>query len=339
MNPQDDRISEEMEPQNEALIASLRQSYHPSPPLTETEQQRSLANVRQRLLHAFSSSKTIRPRHHPRFIHTLNAIAAILVVGLIIGASLFLFARHPQSTTVSGPPLGPAGMPDTIQTEANGLSAMMSITSGPYFLSELLAADISITNHTHTAYSIQGVPGSPCDSALNVTLSGGTAPHYAVPVYGFMNCPDFTTQFKPGQTIHVRQYLPLTDSGRILLALRATFLHTVMQNGEQVITNGTSPLDGHWPTLQINVHPHIPANRTISLQLEDSHVIIHAPTSIRTHLLYYYTVDCTGTGTGNFAWEPIKTTTLNEPGCPGPNVQWQYAVSAPGFAIVSGKYP
>lgn len=65
----------------------------------------------------------------------------------------------------------------------------------------------------------------------------------------------------------------------------------------------------------------------------------HAPARILTHLLYFYTVACTGTGSGNFAWEPLRTTTINEPGCPGPNVQWIFAVSAAGYAIASGKYP
>jgi hypothetical protein len=339
MNPLDDRIPEELQPQNQDLITFLRRSYHSNDALTADEQARSLSTVRERLLHTLPSPKPAKPRRHPRFMHTLNVIAAVLVVCFIIGAALFLFARRPQSTTVSGPPLGPVGTPVTVQTEANGVSATMSITSGPYFLSELVAADISIVNNTNKTLTLEGSPGSPCGSALNIDLSGGTAPHYAVPVYGFMSCPVFFTKFKPEQTIHVRQYFPLTASGHIVLTLGATFLHTIMQNGQQVTTNGPDPLNGHWPAFHITVHPQIPSDRTILLQLDGSRVIVHASPYASSHLLYDYTVGCTGTGSGNFQFQPTKSTTINEPGCPGPNVQWQYAVSAPGYAIASGQYP
>jgi hypothetical protein len=63
------------------------------------------------------------------------------------------------------------------------------------------------------------------------------------------------------------------------------------------------------------------------------------------HLYYIYNVTCYafqgGTvGTGNFAWEPIYSTSLQEPNCGDEGNQviaWSYAVSAPGYAIASGQ--
>jgi hypothetical protein len=38
-------------------------------------------------------------------------------------------------------------------------------------------------------------------------------------------------------------------------------------------------------------------------------------------------------------WTPLASTVLVEPTCPGVHPQWAYLVSAPGYAIVSGRQP
>jgi hypothetical protein len=73
-------------------------------------------------------------------------------------------------------------------------------------------------------------------------------------------------------------------------------------------------------------------------------VQINASLAARAHLAYIYTVTCNavygGTvGTGNFVWEPLATTIVQEPTCGDVGrqvIQWSYAVSAPTYAIASG---
>lgn len=296
-----------------------------------------------------------------RILRFINTFAAVLVIGAIIGASLLLFRHQPQSTSgnpaqpvsTPGVPVGSPIAPHLVSVtgvySAGGLEARLTIMAGPYFLSELLVADITLTNHSHTTYQLQGVPkSSPCDQALwvNYTLTGANTAHYSFPAYGnSMSCPFTMSLFKPGQAIAIRQYIALTDSGNILLSEEARFLVTkTTPNQGKSITDGPSPLDGKWPSLHITVASRVPSNRIITLHRLGSKVFVNAPVAARSHLLYQYAVNCQdfhdpgGTASGNYNWTPV-TTTIGEPGCPGKNEQWTYAVSAPGYAIVSGRYP
>jgi hypothetical protein len=225
----------------------------------------------------------------------------------------------------------------------------MHITPGPYFLSELFVADLSLTNHTQTTFTLAGPSGAgPCGAALFLAMTGGVAPNYTLPVSAEHSCPFKLTQLKPEETLTFHHFIPLSSSGDITLKPDAQFLHTqVDPNGGQSITAGKSPLDGHWPSIKIHVASRVPIDRKISLQQEGTQVQINAPAAARTHLYYIYNVTCDafqgGTvGTGNYAWEPIATTILHEPDCRdygNQNIHWYYAVSAPGYAIVSGQHP
>lgn len=364
MKPLDDMLPEEREPQHAELIALLL-SHQPTP-LTDNEQAEAVARVRTQLLNAQTAWEetlhedaesagvdvaaqtplpfTAKPRRSRRIVRFINALVAVLVVGAIIGASVLLFTHRSPASPAATP--SPIGSPVTVRSQADGLEASMSLTPGPYFLGELLAVDISLTNHTHTTYALQGVGVSACDPALHLTQAGGTAPHIAPPPIGIMSCPMMISQLKPGQTIAVHQYIPLNDSGHITLTLGARFLTTKQApQGYPVTRPGPSPLDGHWPSLQINVHPQVPSDRTISFQLEGTHVIVTAPAGAQSHLLYTYMVDCQdfhdagGTETGNYAWERISSNKVGLPGCPGKNLHWQFAFAAVGYAYVSGHYP
>jgi hypothetical protein len=71
-------------------------------------------------------------------------------------------------------------------------------------------------------------------------------------------------------------------------------------------------------------------------------VTIEAPQAARNCLYYMYVVWCGGQGPGgteqpSLAWQPISSTTLNDPGCPlGTDESWSYSVGAPGYAIALG---
>jgi hypothetical protein len=365
MKPFDDMIPEEIEPQHKELLSLLHHVYRRPAPVTAAEQEQIIGGVREHLLHSSSSaapedlpvqpsagitsqSQALSPataRRRGRVFHLINMLAAVLVVGVIIGASLLLFTHRPQPGRLS-PPAGPTSTPVTVHTGAGGLEASMSLTPGPYFLSELLVTDISLTNHTHTTFMLEGPPvANACGSALYITVTGGGAPHYTVPVEGIPSCPAMQTRLEPDHTLTIHQYLPLTNSGQVTLTAGARFLITKLGPQGEETTIGSSPLDGHWPSIQINVTSQVPPDRMLSLQQQGSQVLINAPSAARRHLLYMYIVTCEdfqgpgSTATGNFFWESISTNILHEPGCPGKNVHWTYAVSAPGYAIAAGNYP
>jgi hypothetical protein len=364
MKPFDDMLPEEQEEQHRELIALLHQAYHQSLAITASAREQAIQRVGERLAmmkdNDTLSAETLpgqlnmeqavlrepatfggRPRRRKRAMHLINTLAAILVVGLLIGGSIALFTSRSPSTTA-----GPVGTPATVDVEVGGLEMSLHVTPGPYFLSELVVADMSLTNHTHTTFMPQGLTyTNPCSPALRLFQTGGESPHYTIPLHGeivFFGCPFIPaggTPFKPGQTITIQQYEPLTSSGHVILTAKAKFLKT--EGGK--ITQAPSPLDGHWPSLQIQVASHIPSDRLFSLHLKGSQVLVDAPPAL--HLVYRFIETCAGMSidVGSISWDPISTRVLNVPGnlvgCPAKNVHWQYAVGAAGYAIVAGKYP
>ena len=343
----DDMIPEEREEQHKQLIALLRRGLHEPVALTSPEQSQIIDRVRERLMQGddFSSHpvampvqqagqigatsvvrKSARGGHLPRFV---NGLAAVLVVGILVGAALLLFrpALHqnaaPSPTDSAGP---------TARTQVNGLQATIHlVTPGPYFLSELVSVDVSLTNHTHASFGLEGSsrPDIACfSSALNVQITAGSVPFYTLPTLA-IGClqPLFLTTLAPGQTLAMHYYLPVTKSGEV----------TIMMGG-MTSSHQTIPLDGHWPSLRIHVNPQVPANRVILLHQQGAQVIIQAPPAARAHLLYRQTITCDQyAGGGSIDWSPLSTTTLSQPVCPTAHKHWQYIVSAPGYSIVSGS--
>jgi hypothetical protein len=280
-----------------------------------------------------------RKSPHRVFSLWLNTVGAMLIVAGFIGVTLALASHHAAS------PAGPVGAPVTRMAQASGLDFEMQVTPGPYFLGELLKADLSLTNDSGTTYTLQGPSvAGPCGAAVYVYISDARSPQYQLPVDDMHSCPLMMSQLTPGQTITLHEFLPLSNSGTVTLQSGANFLKTIAgPDGSKSMTNGPSPLDGRWPSLTIAAAATPPLDREITLQREGTQVQIDAPTAL-AQLFYIYTVTCNafqgGTvGTGNYAWQPISTTTLHEPNCGDYGnqvIQWSYAVSAPGYAIASG---
>lgn len=276
-------------------------------------------------------------------VKLLGAVLSIAIVAILLSAC----TPGASSTTVAGngPPLTPHGPTATI--EINGVTMSMRVTpGGPYFLSELIAVDVSLTNHTQKAFALDGPDqAGPCGSALWVELDGGSAPLYMLPNATTHGCPWLGgTTVKPGQTLTIHQLLPLTASGDAMLKAGTSFLTTIIQQGERVTTDIPGPLGGHGSVIHLNIDSHIPAYRSLSLQKNGSQVFVTAPPAIRSHLLYLFNITCKGAGdsgttwTGNFIWEPLPYKPINRPGCPGTSPQWEISVSAIGYAIASGSY-
>jgi hypothetical protein len=274
----------------------------------------------------------------------LNLVAAILVFLVITGAAFLLFSHRVDNLyggIPTGGPDGPIKTPVTVQSQAGGLEASLRITSGPYFLSELLGVDVTLTNHSNKSFLLQGFATdiNYCNGVFSVTAASGGEPHYSFPVdIGFMSCPFAQTELDAGKTLIVQGYVPLTKSGQVTITPEARFLTVTKDRyGNEVTTTGSSSLNGHWPVIHINVNAKIPVDRTLSLQQQGSQITIDAPASIQSHLVYFYSVGCVGELGTNGKWTPVATHTLQEPGCSGANKHWSFAVSAPGYAIVSGE--
>jgi hypothetical protein len=341
-----DMIPEEREERHKKLIAFLRRGLREPVSLSSLEQSQIIARVRERLTQEDDLSSrpeempvqqpgqarsgpivgiSARRGHLPRFV---NGLVAVLVVGLLVGASLLLF-RSSLHQNAASPPTGTKG--PTARAQVNGLQAAIHlVTPGPYFLSELVSVDVSLANHTHMPFVLDGSnkPDISCfSSALSVQISGGSAPSYTLPRLA-VAClqPLFFTTLVPGQTLTIHYYLPVTKSGEV----------TIMMGGMKD-SHQANPLDGHWPFLRIHVEPRVPSNRALSLHDQGAQVIIQAPPAARTHLLYRETITCDQYMGGGLAdWSPLSTTVLFQPACPAAHKHWVYIVSAPGYSIVAG---
>jgi hypothetical protein len=241
----------------------------------------------------------------------------------------------------------------------------MQITSGPYFLSEMLAVNLSLTNHTNNIFLLQGTSPEPgtsnysCRPPLKVTMLGGESPHdpnLQTALAATISCydPHGTVQLQPGQTITNYQYVALTSSGFVTLSAQATFQKAGLQDGVIQMVPTTSPLDGHWPSIQITVQAGVPSDRAISLHQESTQVFVDAPPAARSQLLYMSVYDCDlGRGSsqhgGTDHWIRLSTQTITiKPDCghpvdfgtpyPAKLLQWTYVVGAPGYAMISERY-
>ncbi|MDQ2885539.1 MAG: hypothetical protein M3Y39_05580 [Chloroflexota bacterium] len=284
-------------------------------------------------------------RRFSRVGHKLNMIAAVLVIGVIAGVSFFLFSFHQTSNLggniPTGAPLGSIKAPVMVRSEVGGLEASLQVTSGPYFLSELLAATVTLTNHSNKSVLLQGsdAPLNSCTGAFSLTTSGGSEPHYNFPLNEVsISCPFSQTKVDPGKTLTTHGYVPLTRSGQVTLLSGAKFLAlTKDRYGSEGTAPGHSQLDSHWPAIHINVAAKIPTDRTVSLRQQGSQLTIDAPVTARSRLIYSSTVTCTAGGTVNTSigveWHPVTAMKISEPECLGSKKQWIYAVSALGYAI------
>ncbi|HKV84676.1 MAG TPA: hypothetical protein VJN88_08975, partial [Ktedonobacterales bacterium] len=286
-----------------------------------------------------------RPSPRGRWRRWLSGAASLLVIAGIVGAALALLRTHASPAATSNNAV--VGTPVVREAKAGGLDFVLRVTPGPYFLGELLVADLSLANDSHTTYTLGGPKiAGPCGAAVSAYLTGDNGPQRPLGVAVEHSCPFITSTLGPGQKMTLHEFLNVSTSGDVTLETGANFLQTVTgPGGSQATTSGSSPLDGLWPTIAMQVAAATPANRQITLRREGAQVRISAPAAALTHLYYIYTVDCVGfqggtVGTGNFAWEPISTTTVHEPNCGDYGdqvIQWAYAVSAPGYAIASGQ--
>jgi hypothetical protein len=368
MKPFDDSIPEEREPSYTPLVSMLQQAAPRPVQLTAEEQAQLLERVEQRLQSSdpaivasdeqparqTGATSSIPPkgsaarpfifRRGHRIMQFASMLAAVLLVAVITGASLLLF-QHRQTQTLASIPRTiqpPPGMV-SVSSSAGGFEMTLSLTKGPYFLSELLVTQISLTNHTDkTAYVDVPFVGSSCGYVTGIQVTGEDNPQFVINISTDHSCPFSVndTAIKPGQTLTAVKYLPLTNSGHLTLTAETDFYSSDAQSRGLFPKQISSPLDGHWPTISINVTSKVPANRMISYHRVGPRVFIDAPQPVQ----YLYGVSCSdynndggGTGSGNFGWQALTKNVVGEPGCPGKDVHWTFAFGLPGYAIVQGS--
>lgn len=346
---ENDLIPEEREEANQPLIALLRHGLRERESISSAEQAQIIARAQERLARAgaFASrsgadaavqrpvqtgSRPIpraptRRRGPARFARD---VAAVLLVGLLVGATLLIFhAAAPRNT---GQPSTATPGP-TAQAQVNGLRATLHVlTPGPYFLGELVATDVTLTNQTGSPVTLDGSSklDSVCSSsALSVQITSGAEPSFALPrlEIGCLSIR-YMTHLDPGRTLAMRYYLPVTKSGTVTIAM-----------GGMSGPGQANPLDGHWPSVSIQVAPQAPADRILTLRHEGAQVTVQGPAAALAHLLYMESMACDSYGAGGpLIWTPLPTSTLAQPACPAPHKHWIYIISAPGYAISWGTH-
>ncbi len=409
MIPFDDRLPEEQDPQYEELI-TLLQHVNLNPLLVDsTESAQILSRARARLfptdpeVSKYEDMPTLKmrglgsfpikpkvgvdkPRRGRRLIRLVSALASVLVVAMLIGTSLLIsgpWSPFHQDRSGTAPPIGPVGAPVVVSTQAHGLEMTMKITPGPYFLSELLEVDISLTNHTQTTFQGdichlipklimidgEGLRDTSLERALTAinqdfgvkkfphgtSLASAFATIYAhnyLPPCNLID-PTFLRQLQPSKSIATTGYVVLTKSGHVTLAARAAFQRAIPgQNGRVTLVPIASPLDGHWPSLQIWVSTQVPPDRILSLHQQPTKAIVDVPLTVRSQLFYAFSFTCTfgdsgiGTIVGNevdkyFLTGHQPTFTLQRPGCAystNKSLNWTYVFGAIGYTVTAGMY-
>jgi hypothetical protein len=349
-----DMLPEEQDPRFEELI-TLLQHVNLNPLFVDpTERSHILSQARARLFPTDSEvskpelSERVSfpskpkaladkpPRQDRRLIHLVAMLAAVLVVAVLIGTTLLLFGPwSPLQKDRSGaaPPIGPVGTPVVVKTQAHGLEMTMKITPGPYFLSELIEVDISLTNHTKTTFQGdichlfpklimidgEGLRDTSLASAVATTINSAQYigmrifPHdmnlagALTTIYTPTPTPECLpdqfnlVQLQPTKTITVQHYAALTNSGHVTFAARAAFQRAVPgQNSRVTLVTAANPLDGHWPSLQISVSTQVPSDRMLALHQLTTQAIVDVPLAARSHLLYAFEYSC---GLGSIASE------------------------------------
>lgn len=209
----------------------------------------------------------------------------------------------------------------------------LSITAGPYFLSEMLEVNISLTNLGPNSYYV-GLPfvSNSCGSWSGVVISGGIDPQYTIPVSTDHSCPYFprTATLGAGQTLMYHGYQPLTSSGKQTLQASTDFFDSSFSAnnaGAHFPRQVTSAFEGHWPALQIDVASHAPVGRQLSYKMDGTRAILQVPNGNIVNGLYLYSVSCgdiaanTYSGTGNYSWANMIGNAVTAPGCDG----WKFA--------------
>jgi hypothetical protein len=372
MNQFDDPLPEEQKSQQQELLAMLQRDYLKPAPLSTDEQEQSLARVRERLLLADQQAAEVVPgqqastpasippapiaainvpRRRRRIVNLLNGLAAVLIVGALIGGTLLLFS-HYTSSQPAAPAITPTPggyftyLPIVASSSADGLQMTVSMTPGPYFLSELLAVVITLTNYSEKTYTA-GIPfiGSACGYVTGLTLNGGEKPYFTIPIPTDHSCPPIFrgVTLKPGKSLSALVYLPLTASGQVSLESYAEIYNNAVPRNPFPLPTPISPFKSG-PVVHFYVSTKVPAGRALTYKRQGLHVTVNIPLDAQSPLIYLYAVSCDdfnndggSTGTGNYGWYPISGNRVTQPGCPGKNIKWYFAFGVPGYGIAVGN--
>lgn len=190
-------------------------------------------------------------------------LLAALGVGQRVGALAIAgrtLAPRPAAATAASPP------PPVVAHDA-GLALSLALPAGPYFVGELLPVTLALANGSDQPVALFGGPTpDACGAALDLVAAGGGPPTFTLLPAVSHTCPggQITTVLS-GQTLTVRQLLPLAASGAVPLTAQAQFVQTThAPSGVTALTVDKTRFRRRWPSVRIAVAPTAPAGRSRS---------------------------------------------------------------------------
>ncbi|HET8911411.1 MAG TPA: hypothetical protein VFN23_08120 [Ktedonobacteraceae bacterium] len=271
-----------------------------------------------------------------------------LLVGLLI-ATFFSLTRPSLVAKASSLPL-------VEHAESMGIEMSIYMEPGPYFRNELVAVDLTLTNHSDTTWYVGSPFGSFTCGSGNVFIPRTNIQTQLPPdpIFGIdtIHCnpgAEGHAALLPGQTLFAHKFQYLSYSGQITerpdIGLYKTVRESLLPSSPSFYISYVL-VPTNWPAIQMNIAPTTPTNRLIPFSTTAKQVLINAPANIRSQLQYHYRLVCllpdqndrTYTLTnGNNGWETLKTTNLSRPYCASEHGVWFVEFGAPGYAVTS-KY-
>jgi hypothetical protein len=280
------------------------------------------------------------------------SLVTLLIIGLIVGAVLFLFTgRTPAHKTLVGKP---GTVPVTFSTQKNGLKLTAAITPGPYFLSEMLGIDLTLTNQSQNVV-YAGIPfkGSTCGYVSGIVITGGHGPMYQLPISLVHPCPSSypgnLIPVQPGKSITVHTYEPLLSSGALTVTAQIGLAQRTKNPTPGSFQFQSIDVFNDGPTTHIQVSSTIPDDRQLSLQQDGDTVNITGSQTAQSDVVYAFGLSCgsiatnDATDTGSYAWLKITRpgAPVNMPQvdyCAGKKIAWTYTFAAPGYAVTTETF-
>jgi len=263
-------------------------------------------------------------------------ILVVMCLLIVLGSTAAKAAGNDSHRVAGGATMAPI----SITRRSNGLVMSVDISPGPYFVSELISVQVTLSNQSPKAIWYQGVTTAnirtPSEgrTAFFLHFSGGSPPHFVMsPFLQNGGGQVGLTKLPPGTTIHMIFFAPLPSSGSPALVAQAH----LYDRGPGIGNYFPPPMQvfaAGWPSLPLTVSSRVPTNRALRLHAAATHVDVIVPHGSLPQLLYQQTSRCGNLQTGTSDWTAVPSSGVSLSDCPYAASTAQVIVSALGYASI-----